>query len=731
MTEKRIRYRQGAHNHAPWLCLLIPLALLLAGCETLPEFQSLWRTDAAPRHSAAAPGNTANPPVEARTTALPAAPATLRAGGARASSPAASGFARKGSGVFLRQPRAAKAAPSKGGDITLNFENTNLLEVIKVILGDLLEKNYTIDPRVRGGVTLQTSRPIPRDALIPTLEMLLRMNGAALVQRGKLYQVVPRQVATRGLVTPQLGGASKSVPRGFGIRIVPLRYIGAEEMKKILDPLSAQGSVIRADSARNLLILAGTSAEVTQMLATVRVFDVDWLAGTSVALFTPSHAEAKPLAEQFRKLFGKDSKSPLAGLVRLLPVKSLNAILVITPRPEYLDRTLEWLGRLDRDSGGAGRRLYVYHVQNGKAADLAEVLGKVFEGDKSQPPPPAAALAPGLRPAVVAGQPPKQGASPPKASQAPAATRGADQGLTISENITVRIIADEINNSLLFMATPEEFRQVRAALRKLDIVPLQVLVEATIAEISLSGDLKYGFEWFFTNKLGNKKGTATLDLDTTAGLATVLPGFSYALTDRAGAVRAVINTLASQSRANIISSPSLMVLNNQKASIQVGDQVPVTTQQQQATTTTSNVINNIEFRDTGVLLNVTPRVNPGGLVTMEVQQEVSNVAPGTATGSLTPTIQTRKISSTVAVQSGQTVVLGGLIRENKNQSKSGLPWLYSLPVLGPLFGSTRNEHRRTELVVLITPRAVNNARDAEAVTNEFRRKMKSLQPFQR
>jgi len=191
----------------------------------------------------------------------------------------------------------------------------------------------------------------------------------------------------------------------------------------------------------------------------------------------------------------------------------------------------------------------------------------------------------------------------------------------------------------------------------------------------------------------------------------------------------VLNTLASQSRANIISSPSLMVLNNQKASIQVGDQVPVTTQAQQSTATTSNIVNNIEFRDTGVLLNVTPRVNPGGLVTMEVQQEVSNVAPGTASGSLTPTIQTRKISSTVAVQSGQTVVLGGLIRENKNRSQSGLPVLYKIPILGALFGTTRNEHRRTELVVLITPRAVNDARDAEAVTNEFRRKMKSLQPF--
>ena len=299
--------------------------------------------------------------------------------------------------------------------------------------------------------------------------------------------------------------------------------------------------------------------------------------------------------------------------------------------------------------------------------------------------------------------------------------------MTLSENSTIRIIADEINNALLIKATAHEYRLVQAALEQLDIVPLQVLVEATIAEITLTDELQFGLEWFFKNHLGERKvGNLALDVGA-AGLTALSPGFSYAILDNANAVRAVLNALAGESRVNILSSPSLMVLNNQTATINVGDEVPVTTQQQQATTGTSTIVNNIEFRDTGVLLTVTPRVNAGGLVTMEVEQEVSNVAAGTG-NTLTPTIQQRKITSTVAIDSGDTVVLGGLIRENTSVNQSGIPGLHRLPLVGPLFGSTTQDQRRTELVVLITPRAVQNRDSARRITEEFRRKMRVLQP---
>ena len=456
------------------------------------------------------------------------------------------------------------------------------------------------------------------------------------------------------------------------------------------------------------------------------------------------NVDAKTLAAELRSVLDDDGNAPLAGVVRIVELERLNALMVITPRKVYLERISQWIERLDRDVGGVGQRLYVYHVQNGGAVALAEVLSQVFESEPTEARVPPPELAPGLRAIALSsetqGSPaaatPTRGADPTlRPAATPARRTGrqstdANEGLTLGASANMRIIADEVNNALLIKATAQEYKLVEAALRQLDIVPLQVLVEATIAEITLDDDLKFGLQWFFKNSLGNHKtGTGSLDLDDAAGLAASIPGFSYAITDSASAVRAVLNALAAESRVNILSSPSLMVLNNHTATITVGDEVPVTTQQQQSTTGNSTLVNNIEFRDTGVLLTVSPRVNAGGLVTMEVEQEVSNVATVAGQGtSLTPTIQQRRITSTVAVMSGDTVVLGGLIRENTTFTKSGIPVLHNLPLVGPLFGTTGQSQKRTELVVLITPRAVQSRASALRITDEFRDKMESLKP---
>jgi len=632
-----------------------------------------------------------------------------------------------------------------GGAVTLNFENTNLLEVIKVILGDLLKRSYVIDPAVQGSVTLQSSTPIERDALLPTLSMLLRMNNAVVLDRGDMLHIVPRERAGQGQVTPQLGDMKTPLPTGFGVRVVALRFIGAQEMRDILEPLSTPGNVVRVDSRRNLLILSGSTGELEQMMETVALFDVDWMQGMSIALFRPGYVDARTLADELEEVLGSGAAGPLDGVVRFVVIDRLNGLLVITSRSEYLARVRKWVERLDLADGGVSERLFIYHVQNGKAIDLAEVLSQIFNDQGESGDFPAAEIAPGLEAAQVSSQ----AVSPASSSGQQGAEAGSSatpdntgaivnalrsgvvptvgEGLALSSNQSIRIIADEVNNALLIMASAQEYRQVEAALRQLDIAPLQVLIEATIAEVRLEDQLSQGLEWFFKNHYGSKKGTGTLDLNDVAGIAAVVPGFSYAITDSAAVVRAVLNTLATESRAKIISSPSLMVLNNQQATIQVGDQVPITTQQQQSTTGVSNIVNNIEYRDTGVLLSVTPRVNSGGLVTMEIEQEVSNLADN-ADISLTPTIQTRNITSTVAVQSGETVVLGGLIRENNNSTGRGIPGLRDIPVLGWFFGASRDEITRTELVVLITPRAVRGAVEARAVTDEFREKMDSLKP---
>ena len=705
--------------------------ILLSGCERIhPDIVKGYTVGESQRAAAEA---------EARGDAVP--PSVGQATPEREPRPAQ--FYQPGTGVFVGQPQPQSPATIQdGGNITLNFENTNLREVVKVILGDLLNVNYSIDPGVQGAVTLQTSEPLSRKDLIPTLELLLRMNGAALVPQIGLYNVVPRDSAMRGMLAPQLGNSGQALPRGYSVRIVPLTYIAAGEMQKILEPFAAAGNVVRVDTVRNLLILAGGGPELARLLETVRIFDVDWLKGMSIALFTPDFVDAETLSTELQAVFGEGGDSPLAGVIKFVTLERLNALLVITPRPQYLEKVADWVERLDRDSGGVGQRLFVYRVQNGKAADLATVLTEVFQRDAGSAVVPPPELAPGLEALEIAAPPPPdedQEAAPGAAQRllaTPAAFRPESlvggEGVAISSGGEIRIIADEINNALVILATAQQYKQVEAALRRLDVLPQQVLIEATIAEITLKGDLKYGMEWFFTNTLGDKTGQGLLDLGVTGtGIGPVIPGFSYSIVDKAGAVRAVLNALAEDSRLNVISSPSLMVLNNQTAHIDVGDEVPVVTQQQQSTVGTSSpIVNNIEYRNTGVLLSVTPRVNAGGMVVMDVEQEVSQVVTdSTDTTSLTPTISKRSITTSVAVQSGQTVVLGGLIREQKVVSRSGIPGLYNLPIIGPLFGVTIDEQIRTELVVLITPRAVRNPAEAAQVTDEFRNKMESLRPL--
>ncbi len=645
-------------------------------------------------------------------------------------------FYQPGSGRFVRSAPAPAAPGAEPGDITLNFENTPLQEVVKVVLGDLLQKNYSVDPGIQGVVTLQTSNPLRREDLLRTLEGLLAVNNAALVHdpARDLYRVTPLEGAVRASSAPEVGGGA--LPPGYAVRVVPLRYISALEMQKILEPFANPTNLVRVDATRNLIVLAGSSREIGDLLATIEVFDVDWLEGMSVGLFTPDFVDAKTLAADLQSIFGSEAEGPLAGLVRFVLIERLDALLVITARPELLEKASGWIDRLDHDTGTAGQRLFVYHVQNGRAVELASVLTEVFR-DEGTPVAPIE-LAPGTRPGRIQSEPAPAAREGEPASDvvleppSPVVDAGGE-GVALSGTESIRIIADEVNNALVILATAQQYRQVEAAIRSLDIVPLQVLIEATIAEVTLTGELSLGLEWFFKNNVGSKTGRGTLDLGAT-GLQALAPGFSYAIVDALD-VRLVLNTLAEESKLNIISSPSLMVLNNQQATIEVGDQVPVTTAQQQSVSGQSNIVNSIEYRDTGVLLTVTPRVNAGGLVIMDIEQEVSNVdeqqaaGGGEATQNLTPTIQQRRITSTVAIQSGETVVLGGLIRESKDDDEQGIPFLHTIPVLGYLFGAKRTAANRTELVVLITPRAVQGAREARDITNEFRRKMESLKPL--
>lgn len=644
-----------------------------------------------------------------------------------------------------RVVRPAKAEPGENGsgDITLNFEDTDIRKVVDEILGKLLGVNYVIDPKVKGMATLQTGRPLREEDLLPTLETLLRMNGAALVDADGVYKVLPAADAVRGKTTPQLGGSVGALPSGYRVQVVPLKYVGVTEMAEILKPLAPEGSIIRTDKLRNLLVLAGTGPEMRHLLDTVHIFDVNWLEGMSVGFFTLENIDLEDLMGDLKPLLGAELGA-LDGALRVVPVERANGVLVVSPQAEYIETVGQWIRRLDRLGGGNTRRLFVYPVQNGKAENLASLLSQLFAAEQKAGTVDTPDLAPNRTPTrLTSGETTDsdggQNKQPAAASSGGGSSRARQQVSTVLSGSDksfgrneIRVVADTENNALLIMATPQDYERITDALKRLDKTPLQVLVEATIAEVRLTGELQYGLQWFFKTHHGDKTGNWTLDnsLDSSesSGLGNLFPGFNYTLVDSLDQVRAVLSALASRSKLKVLSSPSVMVLDNRTANIRVGDQVPIVTQQQQSTTTAnSNIVNSVEYRDTGVLLSVTPRVNPGGLVIMDIEQEVSDVAPTTTSGLDSPTIQQRRIASSVAVHSGQTVVLGGLMRENISNARAGVPGLQDMPVVGNLFGQKDNSSRRTELVVLLTPKVIAGDTDVRAVTEEFRNKLQRLE----
>lgn len=619
------------------------------------------------------------------------------------------------------------------GEVTLNFDGTNIREVVDVILGELLNVTYVVHPAVEGNVSLQTGRPLARELLLPTLETVLRMNGAALVEQGGRYEVVPLTEAIQGAPIAQLGELDRALPEGYSVQIVPLQYVSALEMSKILKPLVPEGSIVRVDTLRNLLIIAATSPQMGTVFDTIRTFDVDWMAGLSVGFFTLDYAKASDTARMLEDMLRDDEGgSPFDGLFRFVPVESANSLLVVSPEASHLRRIQRWIERLDvaAASSDNAQRLFVYRVKHGNAEALADILTELFSEGGTRSRQSVGGVAPSLRSGTIGS-----GDSSPGEAAASRPGQAANQprvetAKTFDLSSPVNIVADVVNNSLLIRSSPRDYKSLLGALKQLDIVPLQVLVEATIVEITLTGSLEYGVQWQIFGKVDSYKQDFSLDgtLDSaSAGLTKAFPGFNWLATVSPNQVRATLSALAADNLINVLSSPTIMVRDNQTAKIQVGQEVPIVTTEQQGTSDTDRIVNQIEYKKTGVMLSVQPRVTPGGMVQMEIEQVVSNVSKENTEGGVnSPTFQTRSITSAVAVHSNQAVVLGGLIQDEREGAKQGIPGLYQVPVFGSLFGQTKKSAKRQELVVILTPRVIANDQDMEAVTNEFRSKLQGL-----
>jgi general secretion pathway protein D len=645
------------------------------------------------------------------------------------------------------------AAP-EGPSTNFRFEDAPIREVAQAILGDLLKLDYVIHPPVDGRITLVTQAGISPDGAIYLLESALQASGMVLARDARgTYHIGKPEIVKIIVPATRVVGNGPLAP-GQGVIVVPLRYIGAAEMATILRPMVGPDAILRVDTIRNLLVMSGSRNQAEGWLSLVSTFDVDLLKGMSVGVFPLKYATVREVEAGLALLTptaGRPAASagggaapagaaaaafaesnPLAGAFRILPLERLNSILVVTPRAAYLEEARRWIENLDRPGNSAlEARLNVYAVRNGSAAHLAAVLNGIFGDGKTRTAAPSG-VAPALQAAQVGSAGAGQGANSMSAGVGSAlqSTGGAGRGgagavSSVDLGGNLRVVADELNNAILVYGTPAEFERVEAALRRLDVPVTQVLIEASIVEVTLTDNTQYGLQWTFADALANgKTGTSRLSGQIDGSFGGPQQGFSYTLSNALG-VRAVLNALAEKSLVKVISSPSLMVLDNHVASINVGSQQPI--RSTETITSGGNVSTSIQYKDTGVALSVLPTVNTGDMVTMQISQAVTDVGlPDSATGQRS--FLQRQISSKVAVRSGETIVLGGLIRDNGTDGSSGIPIVHEIPIFGALFGQKVKKLDRTELLVIITPRVVRSDQDARDISRDLRERMKEFGP---
>jgi general secretion pathway protein D len=649
---------------------------------------------------------------------------------------------------------------SEPADVNLNFPGVDVHEAAKAILGDILGLNYAVDPSVSGAVTVVTAHPVRKKDVFPLLEDSLKAANLGLVRRGEVYTIVPIAEAKR---EPQLVGPADPA---YGTEAVPLHYVSATELKKLLDPLVPENAISQVDTGRNMLLITGSAGERESIRGLIEQFDVNWLHGMSFQMYVPKHTDSKVILPELDQLLNGEG-SPSAGIVKLLAVDRINGILAISAQPQYLRDVGRWVAMLDHEGEEGSRRLFVYHVQNGRASDLALVLVNAFGGAQANKgvqaptqtlgtkypnglnrPSPVTPFQPGgilgMGGGNAAGTP-STGANTIGSStfdqlgSAGSDALGSEQPQVVAQTLQigvsgepVTLTSDDSNNAIVVYATAPEYGIIADALKKLDVQPLQVLIEAAITEVTLTDTLQYGVQWQFqagTGQFNVSKGVGSISTtDANGNPITSSGGFSYALT-YGTSINATLAELAGITKLTVLSAPKLVVLNNHTAALEVGQQVPIVTGSAQSTLTTgAPLVNSVDYKDTGVILKVTPRVNDGGLVLLDLSQEVSNVASTTSSTINSPTINERKIASSIAVHDGQTVALGGLITTQDTDNDSGLPGLRDIPVLRNLFNSTEKEHDRTELIVLLTPRVIRDEAQADSVTDDLKRELKGIAP---
>jgi general secretion pathway protein D len=660
----------------------------------------------------------------------------------------------EGSGRFVGEPPTGtvkwSADPAAEDGVTLNLVSVPVAQAAKTILGDILSVKYTVDSKIDGKVTIQTPKPVARSEVIDLFQSALRSNNAVIVSNDGAYRIVPPDQATVGAIVRTDDPFESGEQIGSSVQVVQLKYVSAAEIRRVLEPIAPHGGIVRIDDARNLITLSGNRQEISTMMETIALFDIDVMKGMSFALIPVNTSQPEAIASELKTIFASEREGPLAGMVRFLPNNRLRSILVISPQRQYLQRAERWVRRLDAQAQGNEKQLFTYMVQNRRAQELVDVLQAMFSNETGNkgvagenrnvaPNYQVASLQSGSsqsgagqmsgssnfskgNTSTVAGvtSPSPQPVASTATSSVSAVQFGGDNSV---DGARVKIVADDSQNVILIETTRHDYERMSRVISNLDVMPKQVLIEAIIAEISLNDDLKFGVRWF----LQKNKSSFTFSDAASGVVSSVFPGFSYALT--AANVATTLNALSQITDVNVVSSPSLTVMDSKPAVLQIGDQVPVTTQSATGVLTAgAPIVNSISYKDTGVILSIVPRINKSGRVLLDIEQEVSTVASTTTSSIDSPTIRQRRIRTSVVVNDGDALLLGGLIQENHTVTRTQIPILGDIPILGNAAKSKDNEIGKTELVIMIAPHVIRNLIEAQRITEEYRHQFSEYGP---
>lgn len=626
--------------------------------------------------------------------------------------------------MLLTQPSAgipqSRGSRSSIDGYSLTFVDADARAVVDAVLGSMMGANYSIDPAVQGTITLRTAQPVRRDELVPLLESALAAINAVIIVDQNRYRVVPRAAAQAQAPMAGAFGADNAGP-GFATEVITLTSASPQQVAAMLRQLVGENVVASIEPGFNRLVIVGTAEERRAAHQLIERMDVDTASSMQFELVRLETVDAQTLANELRSIFVPPF-DVLGSRVRVVPLPRLRSVLLIAADRGDIARIQSWIARLD--SGAAGRRrLYSYSVQNGRARDLAAILQRILSSSNGVDEPAQTDLSASTDDSQASTTAnPGTRATATTASADPAADVGQRRGREAQQ--APRVVASDQTNALLIYANGEEYEFIRDAITRLDQPVPQVLIEAILAEVTLTQDFQFGVDL----RAISGDVTAVNSSTGSATPASIFPGFSA--TWIGSSASAILNTLQSRTNVRVLSAPRLMVLNNQAATLQVGDQVPIVTQQVQGVVSPgSPIVNNIELRDTGVILRVTPRVNESGTVTLDIAQEVSDVARTTTSGINSPTIQQRRLSSVVATRSGQMVALGGLIRDRAETGRSGIPLLSQIPILGGLFGRQTRGGSRTELIVFLTPTVVRSPDDVPPMVDSIIERLQRAAPL--